>query len=86
MAKFILYLATKSRYHILWASAENNIEFIHQFEILKICMQITLEMEISGEIGSVFHLSNPGVEDAVPTKALAGAMELFKTLFIIDNF
>ena len=43
-------------------------------------------MEISGETGSVFHLSkgNPGDEDALPIKALAGAMELIK-FFIIDN-
>ena len=42
-------------------------------------MQLTLEIEISGEMGSIFHLSkaNPGVENAMPTKALAGAIELF---------
>ena len=72
---------------MLWETAENNIEFIHQFANLENLMQITLEIEISGEMGSVFHLSkgNPGVENAMSTKALSGAMELFKTLFIIDN-
>ena len=32
-------------------------------------MQITLEMDISGETGGIFHLykGNPSMEDAVPT-------------------
>ena len=34
---------------MLWETAENNIEFIHQFANLENLMQITLEIEISGE-------------------------------------
>ena len=71
---------------MLWGTVENNIKFIHQFNNFENLYANKLGNGVSGEAGIVFSLSkgNPGDEDALPIKALAGAMELIK-LCIIDN-
>ena len=66
---------------------ENIIEFTNillVLTILKISVQLTLEVKISGETGSVFHLSkgNPSAEEANAYLGLSRG-RFFKTFFVV---